>query len=95
MGECDMGYNVIDTFGNHTLGYHETIDDALRAIRIYIVEKMMSKISLSEQNFIDLSVEGHVVTYENPIGFFPKKPTFLLEEITNWREVAIDMCGLK
>ena len=40
-----MGYNVIDTLGNHTLGYHDTIDDSLRAIRIYIVEKMMSKMS--------------------------------------------------
>lgn len=90
-----MGYNVIDTWGNHTLGYHDTIDDSLRAIRIYIVEKMMSRISLPEQNFIDLSVRGHVVTYENPIGFFPKKPTFLLEDVPNYDEIAIDMCGLK
>ena len=89
------GYNVIDTWGNHSLGYHQTIDDALRAIRMYIVEKMMSKVSLAQQNFIDLSVNDLVVTYENPIGYFPKKPKFLLVELPDWDEVAIDMCGLK
>ena len=90
-----MGYNVIDTWGNHSLGYHQTIDDALRAIRLYIVEKMLSGVGLFEQDFIDLSVNDEVVVYENPIGFFPKKPTFLLEELPNWEEVAIDMYGLR
>ena len=89
------GYNVIDTWGNHSLGYHQTIDDALRAIRMYIVEKMMSKVSLAQQNFIDLSVNDLVVTYEYPIVYFPKKPKFLLVELPDWDEVAIDMCGLK
>jgi hypothetical protein len=90
-----MGYNVIDTWGNHSLGYHETLDDSMRAIRLYIVEKMMGEVGLFEQDFINLSVNEGVVVYENPIGFFPKKPTFLLEETPNWDEVAIDMCGLK
>lgn len=89
------GYNVIDTLGNHSVGYHQTIDDALRAIRLYIVERMMSGVSLFDQNFIDLSVNDDVVIYENPIGYFPTKPKFLLVELPNWEEVAIDMCGLK
>ena len=90
-----MGYNVIDTWGNHSLGYHETLDDSLRAIRLYIVEKVMGEVGLFEQDFINLSVNDEVVVYENPIGYFPKKPTFLLEELPNWEEVAIDMCGLR
>jgi hypothetical protein len=91
----DMGYNVIDTWGNHSVGYHETRDDALRAIRLYIVEKVMGEVGLFEQDFINLVEEGNLVTYENPVGYFPKKPTFLLEETPNWKEIAIDVCGLK
>ena len=90
-----MGYNVIDTWGNHSLGYNETRDDAFRAIRLYIVEKMMSGAGVFGQDFINLTQEGNVITYENPIGYWPKKPTFLLEEIPNWKEIAIDVCGLK
>ena len=90
-----MGYNVTDTWGNHSLGYHETLDDSLRAIRLYIVEKVMGEVGLFEQDFINLSVNDGVVVYENPMGYFPKKPTFLLEETPNWDEIAIDMCGLK
>ena len=90
-----MGYNVIDTFDNHSLGYCQTIDDAKRTIRLYIVERMMSGVSLFDQDFVNLSVNGNVITYENPIGHFPVKPKFLLEELPNWDEVAIDMCGLR
>lgn len=91
----DKGYNVIDTFGNHSLGYHETRDDALRAIRLYILDKMFSKVGLFEQDFINLLEDGNVVIYENPIGYFPTKPKFLLEEIDNFNEVANNVYGLK
>lgn len=91
----DKGYNVIDTFGNHSLGYHKTRTDAIRAIRLYIVEKVMGEVGLFEQDFINLREEGNVVTYENPIGYFPKKPTFLLEEIDDFNEVANNVYGLK
>jgi hypothetical protein len=91
----DMGYNVIDTWGNHSVGHHKTRDDALGAIRLYIVEKVMGEVGLFEQDFINLVEDGNVVIYENPIGYFPKKPTFLLEETPNWDERAIDMCGLR
>tara|TARA_Y100001933_G_C18985815_1_gene558469 strand:- start:777 stop:1055 length:279 start_codon:yes stop_codon:yes gene_type:complete len=91
----DKGYNVIDTFGNHSLGYYQTRDDALRAIRFYILDKMFSKVGLFEQDFINLSEDGNVVIYENPIGYFPTKPKFLLEEIDNFNEVANNVYGLK
>ena len=91
----DKWYNVIDTFGNHSLGYYETRDGAIRAIRFYILDKMFSKVGLFEQDFINLSQDGNVVIYENPIGYFPVKPKFLLEEIDNFNEVANNVHGLK
>ena len=76
-----MEYEVIDTFGNHTIGTYATRDDAIYAIRLYCVEKMMSKVGLFDQDFVNLVENGNEITYENPHGYFPTKPKFLLNEV--------------
>lgn len=74
-------YEVIDTFGNHVLGVYETKEEAMYAIRLYCVKKMMNKVSLPEQDFVTLHENGNEITYENPIGYFPTKPKFLINVV--------------
>jgi len=76
-----MKYQVVDTFGGHVIGEYETRGDALYAIRLYCVQKIMSKAGLVDQNFINLIEDGDEVIYTNPIGFFPTKPKFKLNKI--------------
>ena len=76
-----MEYEVIDTFGDNVIGVYKTKDEAMYAIRLYCVEKMMNKVSLPDQDFVTLSENGNEITYENPIGYFPNKPKFLLNKI--------------
>lgn len=75
-----MKYEVIDTMGNQVIGVYKTKDEAMYNIRLYCVQKMMNKVSLPDQDFITLSENGNEVTYENPIGYFPTKPKFLLNK---------------
>jgi hypothetical protein len=42
---------------------------------------MMDKVSLFDQDFVTLIDHGDYVIYENPIGYFPNKPKFLINEI--------------
>ena len=76
-----MEYEVIDTFGNHLIGTYATRDKAIYAIRLYCVQKMMSKVGLFDQDFVNLVENGNEITYENPHGYFPIKPKFLLNQI--------------
>ena len=76
-----MEYEVIDTFGDHVIGVYKTKDEAMYAIRLYCVEKMMNKVSLPDQDFVTLSENGNEITYENPIGYFPNKPKFIINNI--------------
>lgn len=76
-----MEYEVIDTLGNRIIGMYKTKEEALYAIRLYCVQRMMSKVSLPEQDFITLSENGNEITYENPIGYFPNKPKFVINEL--------------
>lgn len=73
-----MEYEVIDTFGDHVVGVYKTKEEAMYAIRLYCVEKMMNKVSLPDQDFVTLIENGNEITYENPIGYFPTKPKFIL-----------------
>ena len=73
-----MEYEVIDTFGNQVIGVYKTKDEAMYAIRLYCVQKMMNKVSLPNQDFVTLIENGNEITYENPIGYFPTKPKFIL-----------------
>jgi hypothetical protein len=72
-GGIMMKYEVIDTFGNNVVGVYETREDAIKAIRLYCVEKMMRRVSLFDQQFINLT--------DNPHGYFPNKPKFLINEV--------------
>ena len=76
-----MEYEVIDTLGNRIIGMYKTKEEALYAIRLYCVQRMMSKVGLPEQDFITLSENGNEITYENPIGYFPNKPKFVINEL--------------
>ena len=76
-----MKYEATDTFGDHVIGLYDTKDEAIYAIRLYCVQKMMSKVSLPNQDFVTLHENGNEITYENPIGFFPTKPKFILNKI--------------
>ena len=76
-----MEYEVIDTLTNHSLGRFKTRENALYEIRLYCVKRMMNKISLFDQDFVNLTDNGDHVIYENPIGYFPVKPKFLLNLI--------------
>ena len=81
MGELVMGYKVIDTFGNHVIGIYDTRDEALYGIRLYCVARMMNKVSLFDQDFVTLIDNGDYVIYDNPIGYFPNKPKFLINKV--------------
>ena len=76
-----MEYEVIDTMGNQVIGVYETREVAIKAIRLYCVNKMMNSISLFDQDFVTLSENGNEITYENPIGYFPSKPKFLINKL--------------
>ena len=76
-----MEYEVVDTLGGNIIVVYETRDDALYAIRLYCVQRMMSRVSLIDQDFIVLVDNGDHVIYDNPIGYFPTKPKFLINEI--------------
>ena len=76
-----MEYEVIDTFGNRVIGVYKSRETALYEIRLYCIQRMFNKVSLPDQDFITLSENGNEITYENPIGYFPTKPKFLLNEI--------------
>jgi len=76
-----MKYEVIDTFGNNVVGVYETREDAIKAIRLYCVEKMMGRVSLFDQQFVNLTDNGTEIIYENPHGYFPNKPKFLINEV--------------
>lgn len=80
-GELMMEYEVIDTFGDQVVGVYKTKDEALYGIRLYCVARMMDKVSLFDQDFVTLSESGNEITYENPIGYFPTKPKFLINEL--------------
>ena len=60
---------------------YDTRDEALYEIRLYCVARMMDKISLFDQDFVTLLDNGDHVTYDNPIGYFPNKPKFLIKTI--------------
>ena len=75
-----MEYEVVVTFGDRVIGEYKTKEDALYAIRLYCVQKMMNRVSLPEQDFVTLSENGNEITYENPIGYFPTKPKFLINK---------------
>ena len=79
-GELMVEYEVIDTFGNQIIGVYGTRDEALYEIRLYCVSRMMGKVSLFDQDFVTLIDNGDHVIYENPIGYFPNKPKFLIKE---------------
>ena len=76
-----MEYEVVDTFGNHIVGVYKTKAEAIYNIRLYCVQKMMNKVSLPDQDFVTLSENGNEITYENPIGYFPTKPKFVINEL--------------
>ena len=80
-GELMMEYEVIDTFGDRIIGVYKTKSEAIYNIRLYCIQKMMNKVSLPDQDFVTLSETGNEITYENPIGYFPIKPKFLLRQI--------------
>lgn len=80
-GELMMEYEVIDTFGNQVIGVYNTRDEALYEIRLYCVARMMNKVSLFDQDFVTLIDKGDCVIYDNPIGYFPTKPKFLINEV--------------
>lgn len=73
-----MKYEVIDTLGDQVVGVYKTKDEAMYNIRLYCVKKIMNKVSLPNQDFVTLSENGNEITYENPIGYFPNKPKFIL-----------------
>ena len=76
-----MEYEVIDTFGDSIIGVYKTKSVAIYNIRLYCIQKMMNKVSLPDQDFVTLSENGNEIIYENPIGYFPIKPKFLLRQI--------------
>ena len=76
-----MEYEVVDTLGDRVIGVYDDRNEALYAIRLYCVQQMMNKISLFDQDFVTLIDKGDYVIYENPIGYFPTKPKFLLNKI--------------
>ena len=76
-----MKFEVIDTFGNNLVGNYQSRDDALKAIRLYCVQRMMNKVSLFDQNFVNLIDNGEEIIYDNPHGYFPNKPKFLISEV--------------
>ena len=76
-----MRYEVIDTFGNHSMGTYEKREDAIYAIRLYCVQKMMTRVSLVNQDFVNLIDNGDEIIYDNPIGYFPNKPKFRINHI--------------
>lgn len=76
-----MKYEVIDTLGGQVIGMYKTKEEVFYAIRLYCVKKMMNRVSLFDQNFITLSESGNEITYENPIGYFPTKPKFLVNTV--------------
>tara|TARA_B100000242_G_C42996080_1_gene462600 strand:- start:211 stop:468 length:258 start_codon:yes stop_codon:yes gene_type:complete len=80
-GELMVEYEVIDTFGNQIIGVYNTRDEALYAIRLYCVARMMNKVSLFDQDFVTLIDHGDYIIYDNPIGYFPNKPKFLINEV--------------
>lgn len=79
-GELTVKYEVIDTFNNSAIGVYKTKNEAIYAIRLYCVQKMMNKVSLFNQDFITLSENENEITYENPIGYFPIKPKFKINK---------------
>jgi hypothetical protein len=76
-----MEYEVIDTLGDTVIGVYETREDAIKAIRSYCVQKMMHRVSLFDQDFVNLVENGNEITYENPLGYFPTLPKFLINEV--------------
>ena len=54
-------YEVIDTFGNQIIGVYDTRDEALYAIRLYCVARMMNKVSLFDQDFVTLIDNGDFI----------------------------------
>ena len=76
-----MEYEVVDTFGNQVIGVYTTRDEALYEIRLYCVARMMNKVSLFDQDFVALIDNGDYVIYDNPIGYFPNKPKFLINQV--------------
>tara|TARA_B100000282_G_scaffold285309_1_gene250704 strand:+ start:1800 stop:2057 length:258 start_codon:yes stop_codon:yes gene_type:complete len=80
-GELMVEYEVIDTMGNQKIGVYETREVAIKAIRLYCVDKMMNAVSLFNQDFVTLSENGNEITYENPIGYYPIKPKFIINNI--------------
>ena len=67
-------------FGDCVIGEYKTKEEALYAIRLYCVQKMMNKVSLPDQDFVNLQENGNEIVYENPIGYFPVKPKFLINK---------------
>tara|TARA_B100002019_G_scaffold184353_1_gene159107 strand:- start:1042 stop:1299 length:258 start_codon:yes stop_codon:yes gene_type:complete len=80
-GELMVEYEVVDTMGGHSLGKFSSREKAIYEIRLYCVQRMMNKISLFDQDFVTLLDNGDHVIYENPIGYFPVKPKFLINLI--------------
>lgn len=76
-----MKYEVIDTFGEFSIGKFDSRNEALKAIRLYCVQKMMTRVSLFDQDFVNLIDNGNEIIYENPHGYFPTKPKFLIKEL--------------
>jgi len=79
-GRIMVEYEVVDTFGNNVIGVYRNREDAIKAIRLYCVQRMMHKVSLFDQNFVNLVDNGTEVIYENPYGYFPNKPKFLINK---------------
>ena len=48
-----MKYEVIDTFGEFSIGKFDSRNEALNAIRLYCVQKMMTRVSLFDQDFVN------------------------------------------
>ena len=42
---------------------------------------MMGRVSLFDQQFVNLTDNGTEIIYENPHGYFPNKPKFLINEV--------------
>lgn len=80
-GRTMMGYKVIDTFSNNVIGVYEKREEAINAIRLYCVQKMMRRVSLFDQQFVNLTDNGTEIIYDNPHGYFPNKPKFLINEV--------------
>ena len=74
-------YEVIDTFGDRIIGVYKTKSEAIYNIRLYCIQKMMNKVSLFDQDFVTLIDNGDYVIYDNPIGYFPNKPKFLINKV--------------